>query len=69
MVLMAGRKGVVAVPVSEQSEIFAKRRRMRRARINNVHAEVRAILQEDSPNANVRRSSRTRRTSQETINL
>ncbi|UFU00706.1 hypothetical protein KO561_07160 [Radiobacillus kanasensis] len=43
---MAIKKGqVVAVPVSEQSEIFEKRRQRRKERISSVNAEVRAILQ------------------------
>ena len=44
---MADRRGVVAVPVREQSEIFETRRKKRRARIASTHAEVRAILQGD----------------------
>ncbi len=44
---MADRRGVVAVPVREQSEIFESRRKVRRARIDSTHAEVRAILHGD----------------------
>jgi hypothetical protein len=48
MDLMANNRGsAIELPVREQSEIFADRRRKRRARINSTHAEVRAILQSD----------------------
>lgn len=49
MDFMESRRGnVVAVPVRDQSEIFEKRRKNRRKRINSVHAEVRSILQVNS---------------------
>jgi hypothetical protein len=48
MELMArNRATAVAVPVREQSEILESRRKRRRARINSVHAEVRAMLHSD----------------------